>query len=256
MGHIPRVLHQLYFPDRSAAPASYRRYRQRAMELHPEWEHMFWTEASARDFLHERYPEFLPVYDAYPYRIQRCDAIRYFLLHAHGGVYADMDVEFVRPLDGVLAGHELVFCNRAFIGNAVMGSVPGHPLWPEVFQAMRARCARPLFSARGLLDWSQVYYVSRSTGSEMLEECVLTGGWADQPNVQVYPGHVLEADPHHHVDADASPLPGFEDVHAIHHKGMRGVPVHLRMLSRVCCSVARSAQTVRGRLTRLREQVR
>lgn len=256
MSRIPPVLHQLYFPDRSAAPASYLRYRERALELHPQWEHFFWTESTARDFLRERYPSFLPVYDAYPYRIQRCDAIRYFLLHAYGGFYADMDVEFLRPLDGLLGDRELIFCNRAFIGNAVMGSVPGHPLWPEVFAAMQARWARPRFSPRGWVDWSQVYYVSRSTGSEMLEDCVLTGGWAARDSVTVFPGHVLEADAHHHVTAGGTPLPGYEDVHALHHKGMRGVPVHLRLLSRACCSVARSAQAVRGRLPALFQDAR
>lgn len=251
MSRIPTLMHQLYFPSASSAPARYLRYRERALAMHPQWEHRFWTEATARGFLSDRYPSFLPLYDAYPYRIQRCDAIRYFLLHAFGGVYADMDVEFLRPLDDLLDDRELVFCNRAFIGNAVMGSVPEHPLWPEVFDALRARRNRPPFTVRGALDWSQVYYVSRSTGSELLEDCVVSGGHAARDTVSVLPGHVLEADPHHHLDAQMSPLPGFEDVHAVHHKGMRGVPLHLRAFSRVCCSVSRSAQTLRSRLPRL-----
>lgn len=249
MSRIPKVMHQLYFPSESAAPADYRRYRDTAVATHPDWEHRFWTEATARAFLRERYPDFLPVYDAYPYRIQRCDAVRYFLLHAFGGFYVDMDVEFLRPLDDLPADHELIFCDRACIGNAVMGSVAGHPLWPAVFAAMRERRHRPPLRPWGLLDWSQVYYVSRSTGSEMLQDCVIDGGHRDRPSVLIVPGHVLEADAQYQVDADHRPLPGLEDMYAIHHKGMRGVPLRLRLFSTVCCSVTRSARNVRGRVS-------
>lgn len=249
MNAIPKVMHQLYFPSEAAAPADYLRYRQIALDLHPDWEHRFWTEDTARAFLLQRHPDFLPVYDAYPYRIQRCDVFRYFLLHTFGGVYADMDIEFLRPLDDLLAGHELVFCDRACIGNAVMGSTPGHPLWPTVFTAMRERRDRPPFRVRSLLDWSQVYYVSRSTGSEMLQDCVIDGRFRDLPTTLITPGHVLEADAQYQVDADKRPVPGLEDMYAIHHKGMRGVPLRLRLFSQVCCTVTRSAQSVRGKVS-------
>jgi inositol phosphorylceramide mannosyltransferase catalytic subunit len=248
MSRIPKVMHQLYFPDESTAPDDYRRYRAAAVTMHPDWEHRFWTEATARDFLRERYPDFLPVYDGYPYRIQRCDAIRYFLLHTFGGFYVDMDIEFIRPLDDLIGERELIFCDRACIGNAIMGSAPEHPLWPSVFEAMRERKDRPAFGLRGMLDWSQVYYVSRSTGSEMLQDCVVDGGYRDLSSVLITPGHVLEADGNYQVDAQKRPLPGLEDMYAIHHKGMRGVPLRLRVFSQVCCTVARSTQSVRGKV--------
>ena len=39
------------------------------------------------------------LYRRYPEMIQRVDAARYMLLHHFGGLYADFDVECVRPLD-------------------------------------------------------------------------------------------------------------------------------------------------------------
>jgi inositol phosphorylceramide mannosyltransferase catalytic subunit len=246
---IPKLIHQLYFPDESAAPARYRQYRQGVLASHPGWDHMFWTERTARAMLSDSHPSFLPVYDSYRYRIQRCDAFRYFLLHHYGGFYVDMDIESVRPLNGMLEEFELIFCNRACIGNAIMGSVPGHPLWPSVFEAMRERRHRPPLRIGQLLDWSQVYYVSRSTGSELLEDCVLRGGYANSETARIVPSHVLEADAHFQVGRDKLPLPGYEDIYAIHHKGMRGVPLRLRVLSRVRCTVARSVEMLKNGLT-------
>ena len=42
-----------------------------------------------------RYPWFLETWDAYPFNIERADAIRYFVLAHYGGVYIDLDD--VRP---------------------------------------------------------------------------------------------------------------------------------------------------------------
>lgn len=249
MSRIPKLIHQLYFPDEAAAPQNYRQFRRNVLDSHPDWQHMFWTESAARAMLQEHYPSFLPIYDGYRYRIQRCDAIRYFLLHKYGGFYVDMDIEFVRPLDTLIQDNELIFCNRSFVGNAIMGSAADHPLWPDVFDAMRQRKDRPPLRIQNLVDWSQVYYVSRSTGSELLQDCVIRGGYADKDTVKILPGHVLEADPQYQVDRNKKPLPGLEDMYSIHHKGMRGVPLRLRVVSQVCCSVVRSAESVRGWIT-------
>ena len=43
-------------------------------------------------FIEEKYPWFLPVFDSYPYNIQRADVIRYFALAYYGGTYLDLDL--------------------------------------------------------------------------------------------------------------------------------------------------------------------
>ena len=60
---------------------------------------MLWTDADSRKFLVEHYPWFVPIFDAYPYPIQRADAIRYFILHHFGGIYMDLDVGCLRRFD-------------------------------------------------------------------------------------------------------------------------------------------------------------
>lgn len=63
---------------------------------------MLWTDASSREFIAEHYRWFLDTFDDYTYAIQRADAIRYFVLHHYGGVYLDLDIGCLRPLDPLL----------------------------------------------------------------------------------------------------------------------------------------------------------
>lgn len=63
---------------------------------------MLWTDASSREFIAEHYPWFLDTFDNYEFPIQRADVIRYFVLYHYGGIYLDLDVGCLRPLDPLL----------------------------------------------------------------------------------------------------------------------------------------------------------
>ena len=65
-------------------------------------EYMLWTDASSREFIAEHYPWFLDTFDNYEYVIQRADVIRYFVLHHYGGIYLDLDIGCLRPVDPLL----------------------------------------------------------------------------------------------------------------------------------------------------------
>ena len=61
------------------------------------------------------------------------DAVRPFIMHAYGGVYIDVDVECLQPVDGFLEDHELVFQEEDFgyksLVNSAIAGVPGHNFW-------------------------------------------------------------------------------------------------------------------------------
>uniref|UniRef100_A0A7S3YQI4 Alpha 1,4-glycosyltransferase domain-containing protein n=1 Tax=Lotharella globosa TaxID=91324 RepID=A0A7S3YQI4_9EUKA len=114
--------------------------------LHPFWEYRFWTDASGEDFVKSVYPKYWDLFEGFN-GIQRSDALRYFILHHYGGVYADLDVEPVKPLDSMLnntltlsqepLAHAVVLENRdRQVCNAFMASPVGHPFWPYVHQYM------------------------------------------------------------------------------------------------------------------------
>ena len=132
---IPALVHQTWktadVPQRfRAACASWR-------SLHPAWEYRLWTHADIDRFVRERFPGLVPLFAAYRYDIQRVDAFRYLLLHEVGGLYADLDIECLRPFDD-LREREVVLPITAPSGlsNDLMMARPGHPLFRAAIDAL------------------------------------------------------------------------------------------------------------------------
>ncbi|HEX9105675.1 MAG TPA: glycosyltransferase [Longimicrobiales bacterium] len=132
---IPAIVHQTWktadVPERfRAAASSWRR-------LHPAWEYRFWTDADIDRFVRERFPRLLPLFAAYADAIQRVDAFRYLVLYDQGGLYADLDIECLRPFDD-LRRHQVVLPVTAPVGlsNDLMLAQPGHPLFLAAIEAL------------------------------------------------------------------------------------------------------------------------
>lgn len=89
---------------------------------------MLWTDADSRQFLVDHYPWFVNTFDAYPFPIQRADAIRYFILHKYGGIYMDLDVGCLRRFDPLLR-FEVILPKTIPVGvsNDVMAAAKQHP---------------------------------------------------------------------------------------------------------------------------------
>jgi len=167
---ISRIVHQT-FKDEPSIPAHLRPCQETFIRFHPSFEYMFWSDEDLHKFISQEYPWFLPTYDSYPHHIQRVDSARYFLLYHFGGVYADLDMQCLTPLDpllnelgGVVLGQE----NQQHtdgsqrVGNAFMMSCPGHPFWISVFQA--------LILAAPLSDITKIQSVFKTTGPSFLHE--------------------------------------------------------------------------------------
>ena len=107
----------------------------------PGWEHVFMTNDDNRAFVEQHFPDFLPYYDGFKYPIMRADAIRYMWLYVSGGLYVDLDIEIMKPLDDLFTHGELFVVpsgNTAWVlTNSFMASVPGHPVWLDVIDEMK-----------------------------------------------------------------------------------------------------------------------
>ena len=131
---IPTHLHQTW-KTRDVHPI-FERYHSSWLKHHPLWLHQIWSDADNRQLVQTEYPELLEFYDNLSHTILRVDVVRFLILHRHGGVYADMDVESLKPMDellndpatSVLLGFEL-YEPTFIIEISIMGSVAGHPLW-------------------------------------------------------------------------------------------------------------------------------
>jgi FkbM family methyltransferase len=132
---IPSTIFQTW-KSKFDFPQNYAIWR-RTFSLHnPHFEHILWDDNDNLRFVAENFSWFLETYRSYPREIYRADAIRYFFLYAIGGIYADMDVECLRPLDGLLGRGDLLLGRMGrdpdhphSIPNAVMASKPRQEFW-------------------------------------------------------------------------------------------------------------------------------
>ena len=108
----------------------------------PSWRYVLMTDEMNRNFIAEHFPDFLSYFDAFPYPIQRADAVRYAWLYVNGGLYLDCDFELLGPLDELFIEDHDVFLlassNRPnIITNGFMAAKPGNKLWLEMLDEMK-----------------------------------------------------------------------------------------------------------------------
>lgn len=133
---IPKIIHQTYKTEE--IPEHWQPGQQACVDLHPDYQYILWTDDMARDFIAEEYPWFLKTWDAYPYPIQRADAIRYFALAHYGGIYIDLDDGCMRTLDPLLTVPAFVReTEPTGISNDVLGAVPGHLFYLKVIESLK-----------------------------------------------------------------------------------------------------------------------
>lgn len=137
---IPKIIHQT--TKNATIPPVWKDAHESCRAMHPAedgWTHYLWTDEKSSAFIAKEYPWFAATFEAYPYPIQRADAIRYFVLSHYGGVYIDMDDGCNRPLDPLLSYPAWVRKTiPTGISNDAMGSVPRHPFFMRAIDELRA----------------------------------------------------------------------------------------------------------------------
>lgn len=118
----------------------------------PDFQVRVWGPDESLALMRAAFPDLVATYLGMPYAIQRSDMSRYAILAVHGGVYADLDYDFTKPLAQVLCvayglkdGGAHAFVNatpnasklRRRASNSFMGArAPGHPFWEYVLAAV------------------------------------------------------------------------------------------------------------------------
>lgn len=148
-----RIIHQVWFgiiPNRKEANKAYKKlklYRDSWKIHNPNWCHTEWNKPMCISLIKNFYPEHMDMFKNYPYEIQRCDMVRYLILHRYGGFYADMDYYCNRPVDQALAEYKndiylvqspngSVFQDDDHVSNSLMYSVKNHPFWKQLILDM------------------------------------------------------------------------------------------------------------------------
>ncbi len=125
---IPKVIHFIWVGPRNL-PDVYFRCLYSVQKYLPDWECKLWTDEDIAQLDLENQA----LYDAETNYGAKSDMVRYEILYSQGGVYLDIDMELVQPLD--ILNHTYEFycgvmpCDRtATINNCIIGTTPAHPI--------------------------------------------------------------------------------------------------------------------------------
>ena len=107
-----------------------------------DWKYILMTDKMNEDFVKENFPGFYPYFIAFPYNIQRADAIRACWLYINGGLYIDLDMVIKKDLSEFFTSNqELYFVNSGNISgtitNSFMASKKGCNFWLEYIEEMK-----------------------------------------------------------------------------------------------------------------------
>lgn len=167
----------------------------------PGYEYWFWTDSGTRHVLSENYPPWIAsLYDAYPYAINQADIRKFLILYLHGGVYADLDTECLRPLDSLFDDPEAPGCilglepeihrlflypndyGRDYVTSSFIACRPRHPFLDFVIRQLP-----DYFNNSRTLGWND--NILNSTGPTFLTEVVhkyLSGGRGQGPEAGIF----------------------------------------------------------------------
>ena len=129
-------------------PDSVAKHIRDMQKANSDFDMQVWSPTRARELLLTQYPNFVSLYDGFPYAIQRSDFSRYAILHAYGGMYMDLDYRLNVPLKEILAhldadstlGHCSAFVNetpnkvftRGLSNSFMISRAPNHPFWMSI----------------------------------------------------------------------------------------------------------------------------
>ncbi|KAH1298414.1 hypothetical protein KXX11_006981 [Aspergillus fumigatus] len=95
---IPPILHHIHLGSRPPRE-EWLEARELCLKHHASWSTFVWNEESAEKLVREDFPHLYEMWKGYPYMSQRVDALRYMILHKHGGVILDYDLACKRSLE-------------------------------------------------------------------------------------------------------------------------------------------------------------
>ena len=100
--NIPHIIHQIWFQGESKIPDKYNKMYKSCLEINKNYKRILWDSNKIENFLQQKYPKYLKIYNKFPLMIQKIDFAKYAILYHYGGIYVDMDVMCLKNIDGLI----------------------------------------------------------------------------------------------------------------------------------------------------------
>jgi len=127
---IPRIIHRIWLGS-NPVPSIFEYYEHSWRQHHPGWELRLWRDDTLPVLSCQRQWEHQGLK-------RRIDIAKLEILRQCGGIFIDMDVEAIRPLDPLLRGVTAFLGRyaRHHVGQAVLGAVPYHPFFERAIERL------------------------------------------------------------------------------------------------------------------------
>ena len=173
---FPKILHQTWKTKDLSAIPEFQACAESWRHHHPDYRYLLWDDGENEEFVRSRFGWFYKTWCSFDKNIKRLDSIRYMWMYAFGGVYADLDMECLQPLDSLMSEHAdsdaILFCDLDLQGNclsanpALIVSKPGNRFWLDVLEHAKNNRKK---------------YVTECTGPTALGRVAAAG----QPNLKI-----------------------------------------------------------------------
>ena len=144
---IPHIIHQIW--DTADIQGFLEHWVKSWKKIHPKWQYWLWTLEDGHELIKRAFPSFLPLYESYTEDIFRVDALRLFILYAFGGIYTDIDMYSIKPLDPWTYEHQCILTketyehsfiveekNRTNVVNGFLACRSGHPFYKLAIESL------------------------------------------------------------------------------------------------------------------------
>jgi mannosyltransferase OCH1-like enzyme len=139
-GGVPKIIHQIWINEDPNIPEKWKQTPIEWKKNHPDWKYILWSGSELLEYITEYHPDFLELYNSYPYTIQRADMVRYFILYDFGGIYCDLDNYPTENLEKYLTNNipaYFVHSPNGVIINSLMISQKGAGIFLEIQDALK-----------------------------------------------------------------------------------------------------------------------
>jgi mannosyltransferase OCH1-like enzyme len=128
---IPKIIHHIWIGG-NPFPEDFEYYRNRWITNHPDWDYKFWTDDNLPTLYNQK------TFDSTEGIVLKADLLKIDLLYQFGGIFVDSDMDSYKNIETILKNIEIFSCGEkeGIIGNAIIGSIPKHPLMLKILEAM------------------------------------------------------------------------------------------------------------------------
>lgn len=180
---IPKRLTQTW--KSKTLPPGAARLRETWLRRNPDFTCRLFDDADCETLVAETFPEHVDAFRRLPFPVMRADIFRYAAIFRDGGLYADIDMECLRPVSVLLSSASCVLAVEAHLGrrrtlelgyakpvqiaNCIFAAVPGHPFFLAAAQRAFALAEQHPSPDRAAVE--------DITGPRMLTRLLFEGGW-------------------------------------------------------------------------------